>query len=183
MLKKTIEFKDLEGKTHTRDFYFHIKKDLLIEQEMIHEGGFKARLQGIIDSKNGRQIMDAFKEIIAMSVGEKSEDGLSFLQSKERSEWFMGTDAYTEFFMELVTDADGAAKFINAIMPSDVEQAAAKMEARMKRAGLDMAADTTQDSATANLPTPDQLSAMSKEDLARVFEDIRSGKIGAPANA
>jgi hypothetical protein len=53
----------------------------------------------------------------------------------------------------------------------------------MKRAGLDMAADTTQDSATANLPTPDQLSAMSKEDLARVFEDIRSGKIGAPANA
>jgi len=179
MLKKTIEFKDLEGNSHTRDFYFHIKKDVLIEQELVHEGGFREHLNNIIQSGKGRVIMDTFKEIIAMSVGEKSEDGLSFLQSKERSEWFMGTDAYTEFFMELVTDAEGASKFINAIMPSDVEEAAAKMEARLKRSGLDMTPDVTQDAATKNLPTPEQLSAMSKEELAAVVDKIRAGEIAS----
>jgi len=173
MLKKTIKFKDLEGKEHEKDFYFHLKKDLLVELEIVHEGGFKEQLQGIIDSKNGRKIMDAFKEIVAMSYGEKSEDGLSFLQSKERSEWFMGTDAYSEFFFELVTDATFASDFINGIMPSNLEQEAARLEAKMKTAGL----DTTQDKATQNLPTPAEMAQMSQEDLAAVFERIRNGEL------
>lgn len=181
MLKKTIEFEDLEGQKHTRDFYFHIKHDKLVELELIHEGGFKEHLQSIVDSKNGRKIMDAFKEIIAMSYGEKSDDGMSFMQSKERSEWFMGTDAYSELFTDIVTDAKGASEFINAIMPSDMEAQAAKLEAKMKRNGLSMVPDNTQDAATANLPTPAQTQAMTREDMEQLFADIRAGKIDPSA--
>lgn len=179
MLKKTIEFKDLEGKPHTRDFYFAIKHDKLVELELVHEGGFKEHLQSIVDSKNGRRIMDAFKDIIAMSYGERSEDGLSFLQSKERSEWFMGTDAYSEFFTDIVTDAKGAAEFINGIMPSDIEAQAAKIEAKMKRNGIDTTVelDQTQDKATSNLPTPAQMAAMSPEDLQATLAKIREGNL------
>jgi hypothetical protein len=177
MLKKTIKFKDLEGNEHTKDFYFHLKKDLLVELEIVHEGGFKEKLQGIIASKNGRAIMDAFKEIVAMSYGEKSADGMSFLQSKERSEWFMGTDAYSEFFFELVTNATFASDFINGIMPSNIEQEAARLEAEMKRAGLNTAPDNTQDKATSSLPTPAEMANMTKEDLENVFARIRAGEL------
>lgn len=180
MLKKTITFKDLEGKEHERDFYFHIKKDLLVELEIVHEaeGGFKEKLQGIIDSKNGRQIMDAFKEIVAMSFGEKSTDGMSFLQSKERSEWFMGTDAYSEFFFDLVTNASFASDFINGIMPSDLEQEAAKLEARMKNAGISTAPEVPAD-VTGAAAKP----AMSRDDMEAMFDKIRKGEIDASALA
>lgn len=177
MLKKTIKFKDLEGNDHEKDFYFHLKKDLLVELEIVHEGGFKERLQGIIASKKGRAIMDAFKEIVAMSYGEKSEDGMSFLQSKERSEWFMGTDAYSEFFFDLVTDASFASDFINGIMPSNIEQEAAKLEAKMRANGISTEPDNTQDKVTANLPTPAEMAKMSKDDLEAVFERIRKGEL------
>lgn len=179
MLKKTIKFKALEGEeVYERDFYFHIKKDVLVELELVHEGGFKAQLQEIIDSKNGRRIMDAFKDIVAMAYGEKSQDGLSFLQSKERSEWFMGTDAYSEFFFDLVTDATFASDFINGIMPSDLEQEAAKLEAKMRRSGLDTKVpDDVTGAAAATIPPK---SPMSKEDMESMFQAIREGKIAIP---
>lgn len=178
MLKKTIKFKDLEGNDHEKDFYFHLKKDLLVELEIVNEGGFKNHLMGIIASQNGRAIMDAFKEIIAMSYGEKSSDGLSFLQSKERSEWFMGTDAYSNFFFELVTSATFASDFINGIMPSDLEQEAAKLEAEMKRNGLKVVPD---DVTGAAAEASEEKPAMSDEDLAKVIDLVRSGKLQVPS--
>lgn len=178
MLKQTIKFKDLEGNDRERDFYFHIKKDALVELEIVTEGGFKEHLQAIIDSKNGRKIMDTFKEIVAMSYGEKSEDGLSFLQSKERSEWFMGTDAYSEFFFQLVTEADFAAKFIAGIMPSNLEQEAAKLEAQMKRNGLSVVPDDVTGAAAE--AAPKDPSAMSEDDVAKVLDLVRSGKLQLP---
>jgi len=179
MLKQTIKYKTLDGEDRERDFYFHIKKDLLVELEIVHaaEGGFKERLQRIIESKKGRDIIDAFKEIVAMSYGVKSDDGESFLQSKERSEWFMGTDAYSEFFLQLVTEADFAATFVNGIMPSNLEQEAAKLEARMRANGISTEPDNTQDKATQNLPTPAEMAKMSKDDLEAVFERIRNGEL------
>lgn len=181
MLKKTIKFKNLEGEEFEKDFYFHLKKDVLVELEIVHDGGFKKKLQEIMASKDGRKIMDTFKEIVALAYGEKSQDGMSFLQSKERSEWFMGTDAYSEFFFDLVTDAKFASEFINGIMPSNLEQEAAKLEARMKASGLttDAPLDNTQDAATINLPTPAQMAAMSKEELDATLEKIRKGELTA----
>ena len=43
---------------------------------------------------------------------------------------FSQTEAYSEIFMELATDADAAAKFVNGIIPSDVDRSA--IEAKQK---------------------------------------------------
>ena len=169
MIKQTIKFKNLEGKEVERDFYFHIKKDQLIKLEIAHDGQFKEWLVNLIGSGKGRLIMDAFEDIVKMAYGEKTDDGLSFLQSRERSEWFMGTDAYTEFFMRLVTEADFAANFVNGIMPSDLDQAAARLEA------AEIKATVPDDVTGAAKP------AISDEDLANVLEAIRSGKVDASA--
>ena len=37
---------------------------------------------------------------------------------------FSQTEAYSNLFMELATDADAAAKFINGIIPADAAKAA-----------------------------------------------------------
>lgn len=41
----------------------------------------------------------------------------------------MSSEAYSELFMSLVTDADAAAQFVNGIVPKGVEEDAAKIQA------------------------------------------------------
>ena len=44
--------------------------------------------------------------------------GKRFIKSKELSEAFSQTEAYSQLFMELATDADAASKFVNGIVPA-----------------------------------------------------------------
>ena len=58
-----------------------------------------------------------FKDLVLKSYGEKSADGKRFIKTPEISEAFSQTEAYSVLFMELATDADAAAAFVNGIIP------------------------------------------------------------------
>lgn len=64
--------------------------------------------------------MKTFEEIILTAYGEKSDDGRRFVKSDELSQAFKETEAYSELFMELLTDDKAAAAFINGILPKDI---------------------------------------------------------------
>lgn len=117
MLKRTIKFTDFDGVEREEDFYFNLTKSELIKLEASEEGGLQAKLERITKSPNGKEIMAYFNQIIMESYGEKSEDGRRFVKSPEISKAFSETPAYDELFMELVTDADKAAAFVNGIIP------------------------------------------------------------------
>ena len=59
--------------------------------------------------------------MIQKSYGVKTPDGRGFVKRPEDLEAFMATEAYSELFMELVTNATAAAEFVNGIMPNDPE--------------------------------------------------------------
>ena len=61
--------------------------------------------------------MEVFKDIVLRSYGQKSPDGKRFIKSVELTESFSQTEAYSNLFMELATDADAAAAFVNGIIP------------------------------------------------------------------
>ena len=85
-------------------------------------------------AKDAVKLMKFFKEIIAMAYGEKSADGERFIKSKELSEAFMQTEAYNQLFTELLTNAEKASKFINAVFPKElVEEAAKQQKAEQKQ--------------------------------------------------
>lgn len=119
MLKKTVTYTDYNGVERTESFYFNLTKAEIVEMELGVDGGWTARMQKIIDSKDGPTIMREFKNLIMMSYGEKSEDGKRFIKSKELSEKFIQTEAYNTIFMEIVTDSKAAAEFANGILPED----------------------------------------------------------------
>lgn len=123
MLKKTITYTDFDGNTNTEDFYFNLTKAELIEMEISVEGGFQKKIDDLVKAQNTRELMNIFKDIILRSYGEKSADGKRFVKSKELSEAFAQTEAYSALFMEFFSDSDAAAKFINGIVPSDVAAA------------------------------------------------------------
>lgn len=116
MLKKTITYTDYEGEERTEDFYFNLNKAELAEMELSTQSGMKRLIERLQQERDNKKIVEIFKDIILRSYGEKSLDGKRFVKSKELSEAFAQTEAYSELFIELL-DAEKAAAFINGIMP------------------------------------------------------------------
>lgn len=135
MLKKLIKYVDYDGRERSENFYFYLNKAELMEMELGVDGGMQQMIQLIIDKQDIPKIMDAFKRIILKAYGEKSPDGRRFIKSKELSEAFSQTEAYSNLYMELVTDANAAATFINSIVPEEVAQAATQRRQQEETSG------------------------------------------------
>ena len=118
MLKKTITYTDFDGNERTEDFYFNLTKAELTEMELSEQGGLQKVIERISAEKDSKKILEIFKKLILDAYGEKSIDGKRFIKSQELKDGFMQTNAYSDLFIELANDADKAADFINAIIPS-----------------------------------------------------------------
>ena len=122
MLKKTITYTDYKDVERTEDFYFNLTKAELMEMEMGAVGGLSGMIEKIVSAKDAPAIIKVFKELVLKAYGEKSADGKRFIKSKEISDAFSQTEAYSQLFMELATDADAASKFVNGIAPNMEEK-------------------------------------------------------------
>lgn len=120
MLKKTISFTDYNGEERTEDFFFNLTKAELSEMQLSVNGGMTEWIQQIINTADNAELVKIFKKIILSAYGEKSIDGKRFIKSQELSEGFSQTEAYSELFMELISDPSAAAAFINGLMPADI---------------------------------------------------------------
>ena len=120
MLKKTVTYVDYNGVERTEDFYFNLSKAEVTEMELSVRGGLSAMLEELVKSGDNARIVEIFKDLVLRSYGEKSADGKRFIKSKELSEAFSQTEAYSEIFMELALDEKAAAAFVNGILPSNL---------------------------------------------------------------
>lgn len=120
MIKKTITYTDYDGNERTEDFYFNLTKAELVEMQMSEAGGLEALIRKIIAEKDSKRIVEMFKGLILKSYGEKTLDGKRFEKSEEISRAFSQTEAYSELFMEISTDADKATEFVKGIIPSSI---------------------------------------------------------------
>lgn len=122
MLKKTMTYTDYNGTERTEDFYFNLTKTEIMEMEMGTVGGLSEMITKIVNAQDAPAIIKIFKDLILKAYGEKSPDGKRFVKSEEISIGFSQTEAYSQLFMELATDADAAAAFVNGIVPVDAQQ-------------------------------------------------------------
>lgn len=128
MLAKKIKYTDYNGVEREEVFYFNITKAELMTQNLMTPGGLETKLKRIINSKDVPELTKYIQDIIKDSYGVKSDDGVRFIKSKELSEMFMQTEAYSVLFMEMVTDNKKASDFVNGILPKDLVKQAEKME-------------------------------------------------------
>lgn len=116
MLKKTITYTDYNDVTHTETYLFNLSKAECMEMEMSTSGGLSEMIKKIIETQDVPAIIKIFKDLILKAYGVKSPDGKRFIKSEELSTAFAQTEAYSVLFMELATNAEEAAAFVNGIM-------------------------------------------------------------------
>lgn len=124
MLKKMIKYTDYNGVEREEPFYFNLSKAEVMEMQLTTVGGLSAMIQKIIATQDTPSLIKIFKDLILMAYGEKSDDGKRFMKVDENgnrlSVAFSQTEAYSNLFMELSTDAEAAVEFVNGIIPADV---------------------------------------------------------------
>lgn len=128
MLTKKIKFEDFDGNPREETHYFNLSKAELTQLELSISGGLTGLLQQISETQDIPKVIELLTKFIDLSYGKKSLDGRKFEKKPEYLEDFKSTNAYVELYMELVSDANKAAEFINAVVPSDVSEKAKELQ-------------------------------------------------------
>lgn len=125
MLTKNIKYTDYNGVEREEKFLFNLSKAELMEMELGTTGGLAETIQRVVEAQDTPSIIKIFKDLILKAYGEKSSDGKRFIKIDENGKplsiAFSQTEAYSELFMELSSDAEAAANFIKGIIPKDIE--------------------------------------------------------------
>lgn len=140
MIKKTIQYTNIDGKRVAKDVYFHLfPQDL----ETMLEDGIYEKLMDVqnlakdIQAKNENHdvITDEetrdftskctflFRYFVEKSYGRRIEDEdgePDFEKNPDRTKRFMNSSVYGAMFMEFVSDPEAGFNFINSLIPSDV---------------------------------------------------------------
>lgn len=128
MYARKINFKDYDGNDCEEVFYFNLNKAEVMDW-LVTAGGYTLDkvMEKLTREHNGKEIMNVFKDLIYRSYGVRDVDSRRFIKSKEVKDAFMETEAYSELFYELVTDAEKAAAFVNAIIPAELASEVEKL--------------------------------------------------------
>lgn len=125
MLSKKIKYVDYNGVERDETFLFNLSKAELMEMELGTTGGLADMIKNIVAAQDTPSIVKIFKKLVLQAYGEKSPDGKRFIKVDEKgnplSIGFSQTEAYSNLFMELATDADAAVKFVRGIIPGDID--------------------------------------------------------------
>lgn len=127
MIKKTVTYEDYNGEKRTETFYFHYTEAEILDMEMSEEGSFAERIQRIIDAKDKTALMKLVKKFVIDAYGVKSEDGKRFMKNDEVKAAFLECPAYSDIFMDMVTNDELAAEFVNGVIPNTMQDRVAKL--------------------------------------------------------
>lgn len=130
MYKKTLTYTDFNGVERTEDFYFNFTKAELMDMQFSKDGGLLETIKKIINAKDTNALISLFKDTVIKAYGIKSEDGRRFIKNDQIREDFMATEAYSDIYLELATDSDAAADFINKVLPAGLAEQANEMIAK-----------------------------------------------------
>lgn len=120
MITKEITFTDYNGQERKEKYQFNFTKAELTEMELSVNGGLSAMMERIKETDDRPELMRIFKDLILKAYGVKSTDGKRFIKSEELRTEFSQTEAYSELYMELVTNTDSAINFFNGLIPNNL---------------------------------------------------------------
>lgn len=133
MYGKKMKYVNYNGEERERKFYFNLNKAELLEMELSTNGGYETYINRIIETRDQAELIKIFKDLILRSYGVKSDDGERFIKNQQLIDEFVQTEAYSDLFMELATNAEAATEFVNGIIPPALAVEVQKELAKQKQ--------------------------------------------------
>lgn len=129
MLRKVIEYEDLDGVKQSKEFYFNLSRAELIEMAVDDEdNGMIKRLESLVEAAKNKELIGEFKNMILLTYGER--DGEHFRKSEEISKNFTEHPAYDALFWEMSTSDGAFINFLNALLPQGIMEEAERLVAQ-----------------------------------------------------
>lgn len=130
MLKKTITYTDFNGEKRTEILYFNMSSPDMtrfiakysdytgidVDDEEGSRKALEQYVERLRETKDMTKVFNFLEDLILSSYGVKSDDGKRFMKSAKIREEFSWTNAYAEFFEELMSDEDKFKHFIQGIV-------------------------------------------------------------------
>jgi hypothetical protein len=130
-ISETMTYKDIDGNTVTKEWWFSLDKREIAEMKIRHEGPGKGSLEDYLDrivkEQDNNKLLDNFKAILEASVAVRVDNYLK--KTPEVLMEFTGGGAYETMFMKMLGDAQYAANLINGIIPKDMAEEVQKKQA------------------------------------------------------
>ena len=142
MIKKVIPYTDFDGNPRVEEFWFNLTKAEMMDLGLSKDGGYDKYMEQLMHSTKVGEAIEVFKKILLLAYGKKSLDGRKFEKSPEITADFVATQAYSDLYVELASDPDKAAEFMNGAMGADVRKMVAENEAKAKAAEVSAAVAT-----------------------------------------
>lgn len=182
MIHETVTYTDFNGRERVEDCYFHLTQAELLQMEIgaytaDNPAGFSERIQQIIDSQNGKEIVELFKSFMDDSYGIKTPDG-RFEKSPEILARFKSTEAYSQLFTRMATDTGFGEKFVNGLVaPVQAQQA------QNQQAGVQKTSQQIRDEAAARMQGYQQPQQAAQQPFQQVpyQEPVQELQVQAPA--
>lgn len=173
MLKKTITYKNFNNEEVSEDFYFHLTEAEITKLEMGQKGGLSEALKRIIESEDGAGVIEILQHIILTAYGKRSEDGKRFIKNDLLRQEFESTQAFSDLFMEMATNADAASTFVNGIIPGDMAEKVAKLTG----ADLSIVPNPEVEKKASRIITRAELARLPQEELQKLGAKISTGEV------
>ena len=120
MVKETITYTNFNDENVTDTFYFNLTTAewLRIDASYQSFGGIKGFLEAATKKQDKEGILKLFEKLLLTSYGERP-DGVKFVKSKELSDAFSYSEAYSELLMKFLQNTDEGIRFFNALAPKE----------------------------------------------------------------
>lgn len=130
MYNRIISYDDLDGNPIKDEFHFYLNKVEALEFAALYKGtpgkvvtqAFEGMRAGDEEGEHESVILKFFRVLVASSVGRRSENGKSFFKNDTLTNEFMQSDAYSNFFFELMKDEQLAMEFFKKVFPKEMSE-------------------------------------------------------------
>lgn len=121
MIKEVVKFENFDGVEVQQDCWFNLNKGELIKLNLTKEGNLQTRLRAIYKTKDTTELIRVIDEIICSAYGVRDEDGIHFHKGGKHLQDFKESEAYSEILTKCLQDVDFCAKFIQGMLPKDMQ--------------------------------------------------------------
>lgn len=117
MIRKEIEYRDLNGDLQKTTAYFNMMTPEVtrITMKFGIDGDLKEGVAQMIARRDGERMIEFLEDTILTAYGRRVESGKQFLKSKKDREDFENSVAYAELFAAMLNDPDEMKEFTESL--------------------------------------------------------------------